>query len=80
MSEWQPISTAPMDATEVRVRMKDGLMVECAHWASDLSGESQPAYRGWFVPVPDRDGRVLYYRQIDEPMEWMALSTETDRS
>ena len=60
---WQPISTAPKDATEIRVRMADGAVHERAHWACDLSGEGQPPFRGWFIPVIS-DGRM---REIAPP-------------
>lgn len=51
--EWRPIETAPRDATEVRVRLRDGRVVDRAHWACDLSGEKQPPFRGWFVAVTE---------------------------
>ena len=66
---WQPIKTAPKDATEVRVLMRDGTMHEKAHWASDLSGEDQPAFQGWFIPSPDTSG----FREIEEPTHWRPL-------
>lgn len=77
MSEWKPMSTAPKEATEIRVRMADGAVIERAHWACDLSGEDQPAFRGWFQPVVGSDGRVLHYAQIGEPVGWSEIKAET---
>lgn len=48
--EWLPMRDAPQNAEEVIVLTKKGgshRPVIC-HWAQDLSGEEQPAYRGWF--------------------------------
>jgi hypothetical protein len=70
--EWQFISNAPRNATSVRVRMKDGTIHPCAHWAQDLSGEEQPSFSGWFVPVVE-NGRTVFMRQIDEPQYWMPI-------
>ncbi len=72
-AEWNPIATAPKTATSIRVRMKDGTIHEDAHWASDLSGEEQPAFCGWFIPVKNAKGETLYFAGIEEPIEWQAL-------
>lgn len=66
---WKPISDAPRNATWINVRMKDGT-VQRAHWASDLSGEEQPPFEGWFV----RDGES--FRQIAQPMAWRECTDE----
>jgi len=50
--------------------MSDGIIHKDAHWASDLSGEEQPPFEGWFVPVKDQSGRILYYMEIREPVSW----------
>lgn len=50
--------------------MRDGTVHEDAHWASDLSGEDQPPFEGWFRPVKDSDGRTSYYAYIGEPVAW----------
>lgn len=39
--------------------------------------EWQP-FRGWFQPVTDSGGRVLYYAQVGEPTAWMARETPPD--
>lgn len=65
--QWYLEKLAPKNATEVKVKMFDGTVHEKAHWASDLSGESQPAFRGWFIPWDDG------YTQIDTPEFWSPL-------
>jgi hypothetical protein len=65
MSEWQPIETAPKDATTVRVLTRDGREVD-AHWACDLSGSEQPAFVGWFEDLGS------YYGGIT-PTHWQPL-------
>jgi hypothetical protein len=72
---WQPISTAPRNATDVYVRMSDGTIYR-AHWACDLSGEDQPSYKGWFTTVHNRFFEVLYYRHIGEPVEWQPIKPQ----
>jgi hypothetical protein len=77
MNQWQPMESAPQDATNVYVRLADGR--ECvAHFACDLSGEEQPGFEGWFVAVRDRFLRVLYYRHIGEPVAWHPIEATTD--
>jgi hypothetical protein len=48
MMTWQPIDTAPKDASWIIVLVPSG-NVHRAHWASDLSGEEHPAFQGWFI-------------------------------
>ncbi len=64
---WQPIATAPMDATTIEVKMKDGT-VKNAHWACDMSGEDQPPFRGWFEEIGQRG--AAYFNQIKTPTHW----------
>lgn len=71
--QWQPMSTAPKNCTHVQVRMRDGTIHDDAHWASDLSGEEQPPFEGWFRPVKRSDGRVSYYAGISEPCQWRPM-------
>lgn len=71
--DWRPMSSAPSNAAEIRVRMADGSVIERAHWACDTSGEAQPPFRGLFKPVTGDDGRVLYYADIGEPVAWMPI-------
>jgi hypothetical protein len=63
---WQEMGTAPLNATWVEVRMKDGTVLR-AHWASDLSGEEQPPFEGWFID------RGTYMLGIDDPYAWRPL-------
>ena len=66
---WLPIDSAPK-GVRVQVKMKDGTIYEDAHWASDLSGEEQPPFQGWYIPVIDSEGRESHFREIEEPVEW----------
>jgi hypothetical protein len=72
---WQPMSSAPKNATDVEVQTPAGEVL-VAHWACDLSGEDQPPYRGWFKKVMGLGGRVLYCAGIDEPKAWRPLQEE----
>lgn len=71
--DWKPILTAPRNCTHLRVMMWDGTIHEDAHWASDFSGDEQPPFDGWFVPVNDSSGKVTSYSGIKTP-KWWALS------
>lgn len=61
--EWRSMDSAPHNATWVKVKMADGRVLR-AHWASDLSGEEQPPFRGWFVSAGS------YMRGIENPIAW----------
>lgn len=66
---WNPMRTAPKNATWIEVETKDGQICQ-AHWASDLSGEEQPPFEGWYVePKPGYS-----YRQV-QPIQWRPLKT-----
>jgi len=69
MNEWKPISEAPKDSTSIRAKMKDGTFHEDAHWASDMSGENQPIFEGWFIP----SNGYYSYEQIETPIEWQSV-------
>lgn len=69
---FEPMHTAPQNATTILVVMEDGTQQE-AHWAQDLSGEEQPPFRGWFVASRDRSGKVYGYSQISEPVGWKPI-------
>lgn len=49
---WQPAATAPQTATWVQLGYAEKNAREAAivvaHWASDMSGEEQPPFEGWF--------------------------------
>ena len=68
---FEPIETAPKNATWVKVFVEDG-QEHVAHYASDLSGSEQPPYRGWFVRARFGNG----YRQIPEPVGWRPLTAD----
>ena len=65
---------APKDCTTVQLLFDGGLVVRGAHWAEDLSGEEQPPYRGWFVPVKREDGTTAYNSEVPgEPRAWAPM-------
>lgn len=66
---WQPMDTAPRNATNIEVLMANGDVL-VAHWAQDLSGECQPPFKGWFVK---RAGGYGAY-EIDTPKKWRPLN------
>ena len=61
------MESAPKNCTLVEVKLPDLTVVE-AHWASNLSGEEQPAFEGWFV----RDGGCGYVG-VPNPILWRPL-------
>ena len=73
LTGWQSIETAPKNASNVILRVPckrlhpDHREV-IAHWASDLSGEEQPPYKGWFYD----DGHG-FSAVTPEPTHWRAL-------
>jgi len=62
---WNPMASAPMRSQHIRVVCRDGTVHEDAHWTSDLSGEEQPAFQGWFIPCGG------HFAQIEEPVGWL---------
>lgn len=74
MLDWRPISTAPLDATLIRVRLTNDKEFT-AHFAEDLSGEEQPAFSGWFVSGGYKGG----FKEVEAPpREWRTL-TDAER-
>lgn len=71
--EWQPIETAPKDSTDVLLFGKQfhnsGLKKFIGHWASDLSGEEQPPFEGWFYLISHGE----YSSCWEAPTHWMPL-------
>lgn len=61
----KPIKTGPRNASLVEVKLRDGRVTN-ARWASDLSGEEQPAFQGWHENMGD------YNRQV-EPIAWRPI-------
>lgn len=59
---WKPMTDAPRNTTWINVRTADG-KTHRAHWASNTSGEEQPAFEGWFIAAEDG------FRQI-RPIAW----------
>lgn len=69
---WQTMDTAPKDGTEIivfagRAGTKGALI---AHWAQNLSGEEQPAYRGWFYWTGHD------FTEVCDPVAWMPTPAE----
>ena len=62
---WSEMSVAPKTTERIEVELKDGSIVE-AHWASDLSGEEQPPFQGWFVERGDGFSQVfpIHWRKV----------------
>lgn len=68
---WRDIKTAPKNSRLFRAVMMNGDIYENVHWASDLSGEEQPAFQGYYIP--DSTGKG--FSAIEEPFGWMPLPT-----
>ena len=62
-----------MTGKQVTVLMQDGMVHDRAHWASDLSGEEQPAFEGWFIQA-NEDHPEYGYRGIQQPIGWREIS------
>jgi hypothetical protein len=61
---WYPMAAFPKNCQRVQALMKDGTIHPDVHWASDLSGEEQPAFEGYFIP--SGSGFV----EIAKPIAW----------
>lgn len=72
MSEWAPIATAEKTTRiDIQIITREGVVHPCCHWASDLTGEDQPAFQGWFYPImDDTNEKILYYNQVVNPLGW----------
>jgi hypothetical protein len=75
LADWRTIATAPRTSS-VDIEAWNGREVKVVHFAQDLSGEEQPAYSGWFYPVTDSAGRVLYFDQFKNPTYWRPLLSQ----
>ena len=69
---WQPMETAPRDCTWVELLVqsredKSLQFIQRAHWASDLSGEDQPPFEGWFQEYPGCSG---YFEVVGIKLGW----------
>jgi hypothetical protein len=72
---WQPPVTAPKTATWVQLGYppqgyRKDLPIVIAHWASDMSGEEQPGYEGWFRDNLGHGGRSSGF--VEVPTGWVA--------
>lgn len=73
-NEWQPMSTAPRNATEIEV--STDLRSTVAHWAEG-DGENVPPFRGWFEAIRKSDGKVSHYLEIEPPHAWRPIQPTT---
>lgn len=62
-TEWRAMEDAPRNASWIIVLLPGG-KTERAHYAEDLSGSEQPAFRGWFR------NEGSYFAQLPEPVSW----------
>ena len=72
---WSGMNLAPKDSSWIEAELQDGNIVT-VHWASDLSGEEQPPYEGWFTVFDEEDERAGY-RQVF-PIHWRKLRSTDD--
>ncbi len=68
LNPWRSMDRAPKNATWIDVKIEKTQQVFRAHWAQDLSGECQPAFRGWFVKAGPRANT-----QIPDPYAWRPI-------
>jgi len=68
---WKTIAEAPKAQT-VEVLLSDEKTIVEAHWASDLSGEEQPPFEGWFVKAGEHS-----YSQIKTPVAWREINKDS---
>lgn len=71
--DWLPIHLAPKNATWIEVELPNH-QIEIVHWASDLSGEEQPPFEGWFKKMDS------YYSQVPNPIAWRPLPLDHHKS
>ena len=72
---WQPAATAPQTATWVQLGYppqgyRHDPPIVIAHWASDMSGEEQPGYEGWFRDNLGHGGKSSGF--VEVPTGWVA--------
>ena len=65
---WRDMESAPDTTENILVNTKHGEYI--AHFAQDLSGEDQPAFKGWFTKTGPHD-----YQQVT-PIGWKPLSED----
>lgn len=79
---WEPIKTYPLPSWKggkphvcwhgwgtprVRAMLDDGMIVDDLHFAEDMSGEEQPPFSGWFIPVGQHSFHGLDHKK---PIAW----------
>jgi hypothetical protein len=64
---WKPMRTAPKGGMHIRCMVADGTIHDDVHWASNLTGEEQPGFQGWFIPIKNGFQQIL-------PTAWQDIS------
>ena len=55
----------------IEVLLPDEKTIVLGHWASDLSGEEQPPFEGWFTKSGEHR-----YCQITDPISWREINKD----
>jgi hypothetical protein len=72
-SDWSLMDSAPRNAQWIEILQADGVNTCVAHWASDLSGEEQPPFEGWFRDQGTANGKQ-FAQIVPDPIAWRPLS------
>lgn len=77
--EWLSMTTVPKNAKWFRLQVRRGGIVEevIAHWAEDMSGEAQPAFRGFFQ---EARGGTGFEEVHGTPLGWLPEGAEPIQS
>ena len=70
---WSSMDVAPKDGSWIEVELADGTICH-AHWCSDLSGEEQPPFEGWFAAY-GTSAKGKWFVQVF-PLHWRAIDKE----
>lgn len=70
---WQTIDTAPTTGEPRWVDVWNGHVIQRAHFACDMSGEYQPAFKGWFYASGNSFAEVS-----PAPTHWRASTPSSE--
>lgn len=70
LEPWREINTTPKNCGEFEGLDKNG-NIHIVHYACDLSGSDQPAFKGYFKWMGDNDGGYYAEQQI---VKWRPIS------